>query len=242
MALTLALLAVWEGVVRLGWVSGAFLPAPTRVVASLGELVASGELVTHLSITLARMLVALVWGGGVGLLLGLALGTSARLRALLDPLIAALHPVPRMALLPVVLLLFGIGFLSKAMVVAISTFFPMVINTMGGVREVDPNYLDAARLYGASRRRIFWRVLLPASLPSILTGVRLATTRALGATIGLELITAQSGIGSMLFFAWQTYRAEDLYATVVVIAVLGSLFRAGIAVATRRLVPWRDGF
>jgi NitT/TauT family transport system permease protein len=144
-----------------------------------------------------------------------------------------------MALLPLVLLLFGIGFFAKTLVVAIATFFPMVINSMAGVTQLDPNYRDVARLYRVSSWRLFWRVVLPGSLPMILTGARLAMIRALGATIGLELITAQSGLGSMLFFAWQTYRTETLFATVFVIAALGYGFRALLDAATSRLVPWR---
>jgi ABC-type phosphate transport system permease subunit len=123
-----------------------------------------------------------------------------------------------MALLPLVLLLFGIGFFAKTLVVAIAAFFPMVINSMAGVSHLDPNYFDVARLYRASRWRVFWRIVVPGSLPMSLTGARLALVRALGATIGLELITAQTGLGSLLFFAWQTFRTEALFATLFVIA------------------------
>jgi NitT/TauT family transport system permease protein len=238
--LALALLGLWELAARQHWIPTVFYPAPTAILATVGRTLESGELVTHLSATLGRMAVAFAWGGGAGLLLGLALGWWPALRALLDPFISALHPVPRMALLPLVLLLFGIGFFSKTLVVAIATFFPMVINTMAGVRQLDPDYYDVAILYRASRWRIFSRVVLPGSLPMILTGARLALVRALGATIGLELITAQDGLGSMLYFAWQTYRTEALFATVFVIAVLGYLFRTVLDRLSRRLVPWQQ--
>ncbi len=233
------LLAAWEVSGRMGWIPAAFFPAPSLVLSTLGRMAASGELTRDLGVTLARMMVALVWGGGAGLVVGLLLGYSPRLRTVVDPFIAALHPVPRMALLPVILLLFGIGFFAKALVVSVATFFPMAINSMAGVRQLDPDYFDVARLYGASRWRIFWRLALPGSLPMILAGARLAINRALGATIGLELITAQDGLGSMLFFAWQTYRTEELYGTVLVVALLGYGFRAIVNAVTHKLVPWQ---
>lgn len=238
-AITVLVLGGWEAAARAGWIATLFFPAPTTVLGELVELARSGELLRHVGATLARMLVGLGWGGGVGLVVGLALGYSPRLRAVVDPFIAAVHPIPRMALLPLILLVFGLGFLAKSLVVAIAAFFPMVINTMTGVQQIDPNYYDVARLHGATQGRIFRRIVLPASLPTTLAGGRLALNRALGATIGLELITAQEGLGSMLFFAWQTYRTEELYATIFVIAVLGYAFRRVVQAATSRLVRWQ---
>jgi len=238
-AIAVALLGIWEVVASRGWIPTLFFPAPSTVFAKLIELGESGKLALHVTATLSRMVVALLGGGGFGLLVGLALGYSPRLRQVVDPFIAAMHPVPKMALLPLILLIFGLGFFSKALAVAISAFFPMVINTMACVLHIDPNYYDVAKLHGARRRQIFWRVVLLGSLPMTLAGARMALNRALGATIGLELITAQNGLGSMLFFAWQTYRTEELYATIFVIAVFGYLFRRIVNGLIERLVPWQ---
>jgi NitT/TauT family transport system permease protein len=237
--LTVVLLAAWELAARGGVVSTLFFPAPSTVLAKLVGLGESGELARHVLATVARMIVALVWGGGAGLALGLVLGFSSRLRVVVDPFIAAFHPVPKMSLLPLIIIIFGLGFFSKALAVSISTFFPMVINTMAGVQQLDRNYFDLARLHGAGRRQVFWRVVLPGSLPMTLAGARMALNRALGATIALELITAQAGLGSMLFFAWQTLRTEELYATIFVIAVFGYCFRRIVNALARRLVPWQ---
>lgn len=239
--LALALFGLWEVAARRQWIPTLFYPAPSHIAATLGAMFESGELTKHLAATLGRMAVAFVWGGSVGLFLGLALGWWPKLRAVVDPFISAIHPVPRLALLPLILLLFGISFFSKTLVVAIATFFPMVINSMAGVSQIDPDYYDVAKLYRVSRRKVFWRVVLPGSLPLVLTGARLAAVRALGATIGLELITAQRGLGSMLFFAWQTYRTEELFATIFLIAALGYTFRSGLEALTRRLAPWQGG-
>ena len=237
--LALVLLGVWELLGQLEWISLTFFPAPSVIVATLGRLIANGELPRHLGATVSRVLLALVWGGGFGLVLGMTMGYSARLRTVLDPFVAALHPVPKLSLLPLIMLIFGIGWFSKALVVAVSTFFPMVISTMAGVRQIDGDYYDVAKVYGASRWRVFRRVLMPASLPSILAGARMAMNRALGATIGLELITADTGLGAMLFFAWQTLRTEQIYATLCVIALLGYVFRATTDGLASKLVPWQ---
>lgn len=237
--LAAVLLALWEVLGRLELISVTFFPPPSVILATLGRLTASGELPSHLGATVSRLLLALVWGGGAGLVLGMAMGVSTRLRTVMDPFIAALHPVPKLSLLPLIMLIFGIGWFSKALVVAVSTFFPMVINTMVGVRQIDPDYFDVAKVYGASRARIFRRVVLPGSLPSILAGARMSMNRALGATIGLELITADNGLGAMLFFAWQTLRTEQIYATLFVIAVLGWLFRVSTDGLVSKLVPWQ---
>lgn len=239
-ALTVVLLGVWELAGRSNAVPTIFLPSPSLILSTLAEMIWEGELPMHFGVTIARMAVALALGGGFGLLLGLALGYSPKLRTVIDPFIAALHPVPKTALLPLILLVFGLGFFSKALAVSIACFFPMVINTMAGVREIDPNFFDVAKVYGVSRWRMFWRVVLPGGLPMILTGLRLAMIRALGATIALELITAQTGLGSMLFFAWQTYRSEELFATLLVIAALGFGFRAIVNRLTYLLVPWQQ--
>jgi NitT/TauT family transport system permease protein len=235
----LAFLAGWEILGRMQWISVTFFPPPSVILATLGRLTASGELLQHLGATVSRLLLALVWGGGAGLVIGMGMGYSVRVRAVLDPFVAALHPVPKLSLLPLIMLIFGIGWFSKALVVAVSTFFPMVINTMVGVRQIDPDYFDVAKVYGASRWRTFRRVVLPGSLPSILAGVRMSMNRALGATIGLELITAENGLGAMLFFAWQTLRTEQIYATLFVIALLGWLFRASTDALASKLVPWQ---
>ena len=238
-AITVVLLAGCELGARAGRLPALYFPAPSTVFTRLVELAAGGELADHVLATVARMLVAFVWGGGTGLAVGALLGYSPRLRAVFDPFIAVLHPIPRMALLPLILLVFGLGFFSKALVVAVAAFFPMVINVMTGVLEIDRNYYDVARLHGARAGRVFRSVVIPASLPMTLAGARLALNRALGATIGLELITAHEGLGSMLFFAWQTYRTEELYATIFVIGVFGYCFRRVVEAAAGRLVRWQ---
>jgi ABC-type nitrate/sulfonate/bicarbonate transport system permease component len=230
---------VWEWQVRAGRVSALFFPAPTVIGRTLARWVITGDLTPHLSATLLRVGVGFVVGGAGGLLLGLLMGWSRRVRVVIDPLIAAVHPVPKIAILPLIMILFGIGETSKIVVVVIAAFFPMLINTMAGVRQIQPLYFEVAANYGARPVQVFARVIIPGSLPLILTGMRLALNSALLITIAVELVTAQQGLGALVWLAWETLRTEELYASLAVTAALGMSFNVLLHYLTTVLVPWR---
>ena len=232
-------LAIWEWQVRMGGLSALFFPAPSTIARTLARLVTSGELVTHLRATLSRLFLGFALGGLPGLILGLAMGWSRRLRAIFDPLIAAAHPVPKIAVLPLIMIIFGIGESSKIVSVAVAVFFPVLINTMAGVRQISPIYFEVAKNYGANLSRVLTRVVVPGSLPLVLTGARLALNTALVLTIAVEVVAAREGLGEMIWFAWETLRTEDLYVTLIVIAALGISFNAVLQRLTGRLVPWQ---
>ena len=236
----LAALLLWEALVRAGVVGPLWFPPPTRIVARLAELTASGELARHLRVTLGRLLPGLVLGGLPGLLLGLSMGMSLRLRTIVDPFVAAFHPVPKIAILPLIMVLVGIGETSKILLVAIAAFFPMVINAMAGVRQISPLYFEVAENYGARRLQVLRRVVLPASLPLALSGLRLALNSGFGATIGSEIVSAREGLGAMLWLAWEVLRVADIYAALVVIALIGVGFNQLVLLLLRRLVPWQQ--
>ena len=231
-------LLIWELAIRLGVYSGIFFPAPSAIVRSLAGSIASGSLTPHLSATLLRVGSGLLLGGGVGLALGLAMGWWRGLRTAVDPLVAAAHPIPKLTLFPLFIVLLGIGESAKIMVVAAAAFFPLAINTMAGVRQISPIYFDVARNYGASNRQIFRRVLLPGSLPLILTGVRHAANVAFLSTVGVEMVMAQTGLGSLVWLSWQVLRVEQLFATLFVIAFLGVSLNAGLNWVAWRTAPW----
>ncbi|MCO6453573.1 MAG: ABC transporter permease subunit [Caldilineales bacterium] len=231
---------IWEAAARLGLVSSLFFPAPSVTLRTLGEYLISGELFTDLSLTLSRLLGGMLIGGGVGLALGLLMGWSRKLRTVADPLIAAIHPIPKIAILPLILIIFGIGEQSKIVLVAIACFFPMFINTMTGVRQISPIYYEVAANYEANRRMIFRRIIIPGSLPMILAGARLALNTALVITIAVELLTAREGLGATIWLAWETLRTEDLYAALAIVALLGIVFNWGLQVIARRMAPWQS--
>lgn len=234
----LVLMGVWELLVRTGIEMGLFLPAPSRVLASLWHLAQDGTLARHMTSTVTRIVSGLLIGGTIGLLLGLAMGTSTRLRQLIDPIVAALHPIPRLAFFPLLIVAFGIGEVSKMAAVSLGAFFPMLLNTVAGVRGMNPVHLELALNYGATRRQMFTRILLPGSLPLMLTGLRLSSNIAFHATIGVEMVGSRTGIGSLLWLSWQTFRIDQLYALLVVIAAMGIGLASLIRWVTSRAVPW----
>ncbi len=238
--LVIAALFLWELGVRMGRVSALFFPAPATILYTLWEMLASGQLVVDLRVTLIRLGVGLLVGGSAGLVLGLVMGWSPRLRGVADPLIAAVHPIPKVALLPLVLIIFGIGETSKIVLIALAAFFPMVISTMAGVCQIHPIHFEVARNYGARPSTVLRRVVLPGSLPMVLAGLRLALNTALVITVAVELLTAREGLGATIWLAWETLRTEDLYATLVVIAAMGIVFNLLLHSLATHLAPWHE--
>jgi NitT/TauT family transport system permease protein len=233
-----AALGAWEVLARTATISPTFFPPPSAIVTVLGRLMFDGEVASHAWVTVARVLTGFALGAGPGLLLGLAMGASARLRAQLDPLVAATHPIPKIAVLPLILVIFGIGELSKVVLAAVGAFFPMAISTMAGVRQISPIHFEVARSYGATRLKLFTRVVLPGSLPLALTGARLSVNVALMLTIAGELVAAQRGLGQMIWFAWQTFRIEEVYAGLVIISVVGIAFNVILTRFSVWVMPW----
>jgi ABC-type nitrate/sulfonate/bicarbonate transport system permease component len=235
----LAGLIGWEFLARHGVLSPIFFPPPRRIARSMVESFANGELLANLGATLSRVLLGLGLGGIPGLMLGLGMGSSARLRSLVDPFIAAVHPIPKIAMLPLVMVVLGIGEASKIAVITMSAFFPLLINAMAGVQQISPIHFEVVENYGANRMRVLTAVIFPGSLPLVLAGCRLAFNSVLTVTIAIEVVAAQTGLGAMIWFAWQTLRIEELYAGIVITAILGNLANFLLQSLTARLVPWQ---
>jgi ABC-type nitrate/sulfonate/bicarbonate transport system permease component len=234
------ILIAWEWSVRSGRLSALFFPAPSLVAVTLVRLIRNGSLAMHARATLSRMGLGLVLGGLPGLLVGLAMGWWRSLRDALDPLVAAVHPLPKIAVLPLIMIIFGIGEFSKIVAIAVGTFFPMLINSMAGVRQISPIHFEVAQNYGAGSLKILTRVILPGSLPLVLTGARLSLNIALLFTIAVELVSAREGLGEMIWLAWQTLRTEELYASLAVIGAVGIGLNLLLQFLAKRLVPWHE--
>lgn len=235
---TAVLLGLWEVCARTSDSASILFPAPSVIAAVLVRGLRRGELLRTVGATLGRLASGLVLGGVPALGLGLAMGFSPRVRAAVDPLVAAAHAIPKIAILPILMILLGLGEAPKIAVVAAAAFFPLLISTMSGVRQISPIHFEVAHGYGASAPRIFWRVLVPGSLPLILSGTRLAFNAALLITISLEIVAARSGLGATIWMAWQTMRVEELYASLAVTSLIGVGFNSALAFVGRRLVPW----
>jgi NitT/TauT family transport system permease protein len=239
-ALALAgLVVAWEGVARAGWVPALFLPSPLGVLAEGRDMLVSGELVEHLAASLGRLALGFVVGGGLGVLVGIAVGFFSVAEAVGTPLIAATFPVPKIALLPLLILWLGLGEPSKVAVIALGVFFPMAINTATGVRQADALLVRAAVSFGARRLSVIRKVILPSALPMIFAGLRLGAGTALLLLVAAEMIAVESGIGFLVLHAGNIMSTTKLMVGIVVLSLLGVLSHWGLTRLERLLVPWR---
>lgn len=234
------LVLLWELSARAGWVSALYFPSPSFILETLYRMLVHGDLVHNTVITLERMIAALVTGCLPAIALGLAMGWSSRLRRALDPVIAAVHPIPKIAIFPLLLVVFGIGDLSKTLVVALGAFFPMLLSVMAGVQQINPSLYEVVENYGSNRFNVFRHVVLPGSMPMMMTGARLALNLALVVTIAVELLASNDGLGSVVWRAWQTFRVEELWAGLIVISLLGVGMSQGLLRLSRFLIPWQQ--
>lgn len=235
-----ALLLAWEAAAHFQLIDTRFFPAPSSIASHLVELARSGELLDNTAISLQRLVLGFLLGGVPGLIIGVVMGLYRPVRLLIDPLIAATYPIPKSSILPLVLLICGLGELSKVVMVAIGVFYPVAINATAGVLEINKIYLDVGKNFRASRWNTFRTIALPGALPFIMTGVRL------GAGLGLiliaiaEMVGAKSGIGYMIWSAWETFDVEKMYVGLFVIAVIGFVLTLLLNEVERWLIPWKS--
>jgi NitT/TauT family transport system permease protein len=232
------ILLLWELCGRSGYLNPLFFPVPSLIAVAFFTMVADGEIQANLSITLFRVFAGFLIGTIPGIAVGLLMGASEKIRLLLDPVVAAIYPIPKLAIFPLFMIIFGIGELSKIMAVAIGCFFLVLINAMAGVRNINRVYFEVAKNYGANKRQLFSRVILPASLPMIFTGIRLALGTSLIVVVGVEFVSANYGIGALIWNAWETFEIEKLYVGIFLCAVLGILFTVVLKWAEVRITPW----
>jgi NitT/TauT family transport system permease protein len=232
-------LLAWELLVRAGLLDSRFFPAPSSIVGTFGALIASGELLTHVTVSLSRIGAGFVMGAVPALVLGIILGLSRLARAFANPIVYALYPVPKVAILPLIMLIFGLGEMSKYVIIAIAVFFLVLVNTMAGVVMIDRIYFDVAKNFNASRRDFYLNVVLRGALPPIFTGVKLAVGVALIVLVTAEFVGARTGLGVLIFEAWQVFAIERLFVGLVVVSFLGYALTLLIEELERLLIPWQ---
>jgi ABC-type nitrate/sulfonate/bicarbonate transport system permease component len=235
----LALLVLWQ---LLSWakvLDARFVPSPLTIFEGAVVLIRSGELWTHLSVSLLRLAAGFVLGTIPGIAVGLLMGLSRYVRAGLDPIVAATYPVPKIAILPLIMLYFGIGEASKIVIIAVAVVYLVLINTMVGVMTIDPIYFDVAKNYNAPWRKLFTRVIIPGALPLIFAGLRLSLGVSLIVIVSAEFIAAKSGIGYLIWSSWETLLIENMFVGIIVITVLGAVSTFVLKELERALIPWR---
>lgn len=233
------LLALWEALARAAWIPTLYFPAPSVIASTTSRLFRQEDLAGHTLTTISHFSSALALGGIPAVLFGWLMGWSRRVRAIGDPIVAAVHPLPKVALLPLIMVVFGIGRISLLLAISLSVFFPLVINSMTGVKLISPLDFEVAQNLGASKLKVFTRIVVPGSLPFVMAGVRLAVNSAFHVSISVELLASHRGLGAVIWQAWETFRPEEIYAGLFVLAVLGIVTTTVVRRVTARLVPWR---
>jgi NitT/TauT family transport system permease protein len=238
--LTVAI-AAWEVSADRTLVSTLFFPPPSAWLAAGIEMLGNGMLRADVVATGSRLGRGLLMGVSVGYVLGLGLGASRRAYEILNPFIAFVHPLPKIALYPLLLILLGLGERPKVAVIAIAAFFPIFVTTVLGVRQIDPSYVDVARSHRASRSLTVRRVIIPASIPAAIAGLRLSFNSSLTSAIALELVSSGNGLGARIWISWQNLRTDRLFVALTCIAFLGFLSNLALQALQRRVTPWHAG-
>jgi len=239
-AITLfVLIAMWQGASSMGWISPITAPSPGEVILALWEMVRSGELFGHLAASLGRLFGGFAIGGSTGIAFGLAVGLWSIMRAPGVTVVAALFPIPKIALLPLFIIWFGIGEASKLVTIAFGTFFPMVVATYGAVDNVDRTLVRMGRSFGLSTAAIIGKIVLPGALPGILSGLRISSSIGIVLLVAAEMINADQGVGGMVLASGNLYQTDRLLGGVVVLCMIGLTISALIDVFEKRLLAWR---
>lgn len=238
-AALLALAAIWESFPRLGIVDTVFLPPLSQVLIAWWELARNGDLVTHLQASGVRTVSGFALAVAVAVPLGLLIGGSRHVADLLNPALELFRNTAVLALLPVFVLILGIGETSKIAIVTYACVWPILLNTVSGVRGVDPLLIRSARSMGLRGPRLFAKVVLPAATPTIFTGIRLAGAVSILVLIAAEMVGAKAGLGYLINYAQFNFAIGDMYAGIITISAIGIAFNYGLLSAERRLSPWR---
>jgi sulfonate transport system permease protein len=236
------LVIFWQVASVTGWLESRILPAPTAVLSAFWSLLISGELWHHVKISAGRALLGLLVGGGLGLLLGLLNGSSRIASNLLDTTLQMIRNIPALALIPLVILWFGIDESAKLFLVAIGVFFPMYINTYHGIRSVDPQLIEMGKSYGLTRWQLYKDIILPGAMPSILVGLRFALGLVWVLLIVAETISAQAGIGYMTMNAREFLQTDVVLVGILLYALLGKLADVLAQYLERYLLRWHAGY
>ncbi|MED4599438.1 ABC transporter permease [Paenibacillus validus] len=235
----LGILIVWELISRMELVPALYLPAPTAIVAMGWGMLTTGEIHQNLLASLYRIGAGYAIGASVGIIIGLLLGFFRWLDAVLTPVVFSIFPIPKIALLPLFIMWLGIGETPKVTLIAIGVFFPAVINTYAGVKNVDPILIKAAVTFGAKPFNVIRKVILPASLPMIFAGLKMSASISLLLLVTSEMIAANSGVGSMILRYGNLMMTMNLMVGVMLLSVLGLSFNRLLEWLERKLLPWK---
>ncbi|MDR3264693.1 MAG: ABC transporter permease [Synergistaceae bacterium] len=236
----LLFLLLWEAAPRMGWVASTYLSPPSAVFRAIGLLALRGELAKHFFVSLQRILLGLLISVGVGISFGLFIGYFKSIERYLDLLFQAFRQMSAFALFPVFILLFGLGELSKTIIIFWASLWPVLLNTASGVRNVDRVLIQSAKSMGASRTFIFRRIVLPAAAPEIFTGIRLGASYCVMAVVAAEMIGANAGLGYLVLYSQETFNIPEMYGGIVSLAILGLGLNFALYSIERFFTSWKQ--
>ncbi|MDR7867830.1 MAG: ABC transporter permease [Sporomusaceae bacterium] len=236
----LTLLIAWEILARVNAIDTRLFSSPSLIIQAFVPLLFSGELIYNTAVSVQRVILGFIVGAVPGIILGISMGLSPFVRSAVEPMIAATYPIPKLAIMPLILLVFGLGETSKVFTIAIGVFYLVVINTMAGVLDIDKIYLDVARNYGANRRDFYLTVAFPGALPMIFAGLKLGMGMALILIVAAELSAAKAGVGWMIWRAYDMFDIEQMFVALIVLSVLGYIFSLLLDAVERWIVPWKQ--
>jgi NitT/TauT family transport system permease protein len=235
----IGLLAIWQLLLMVGIGDRRFVPAPSDIAWRFWELIRSGELEANTIITLYRVFAGFFIGSIPGIIVGLLMAMFRPVRIFFDPLIASLFPIPKIALMPLLLLAFGFGDASKIALVVIAVFFPVVVNTYVGAANIEKIYWDVAKNYGASQSMVFRRIVLFGALPMIFAGLRIALAVSFIVLVAAEFVATKAGIGYMIWNSWELLQVDVMFVGIVTVGVLGLIATVILREIERKIVPWK---
>lgn len=240
--LPVLLLIIWQIASTVGWISPILVPSPTAIAAEFYALIASGELIHHLGISVVRAAAGFALGGTIGLAFGVLAGFFRTSEDMVDPMLQMLRTVPHLAITPLFILWFGIGETSKVLLIALGAFFPLYVNTFLGIRSVDRKLFEVVRVLEFSRWKQIRYVILPAAMPNVLLGVRLSLGVSWLGLVVAEMMGSSAGIGYLIQDARQFSQITVVFVGIVIFAVVGKLSDSLVRVLERRLLHWRDNY
>ncbi|WP_428912512.1 ABC transporter permease [Niallia sp. Krafla_26] len=238
----LIMIIIWQLVGTFFEIPKTVLPTPLDILQTFQALIVSGELASHLQISLTRAVIGFLIGAGLGLLFGAITGLSNLIEQYVDPTLQMLRTIPHLALTPLFILWFGLGELSKVLLIGLGAFFPIYVNTLSGIRGVDKKLFDVARILEFSKRKQITKLIFPAALPNILLGVRLSLGAAWLGLVVSELMGASEGIGYLIMDARQFSRTDVVFVGIILFAVGGKLGDSLVRFLESKLLKWRDNF
>ncbi len=236
----ITLLLLWEFLASIHMIDVRLLSSPSLIIHSFIPLLLSGELLYNTFISVQRVFWGFLAGSIPGIFLGISMGLSPLIRSIIEPMISATYPIPKLALMPLILLLFGLGETSKIFTIAIGVFYLVVINTMAGVLTIDTIYLDVAKNFGASRKNFYITVAFPGALPMIFAGLKLGMGMALILIVAAELSAAKAGVGWMIWRAYDMFDIEQMFVALITLSFLGYIFSLLLDLIEGWVLPWKQ--